>query len=128
MNETPAENASSDGSTANLFSPEELELMEDANGVAADQTMAPALDELQEQYNTVVRLVAEGGERERQLRAIVHDLTMLANANQQQHCSLHEQTLTLARIMISSSERELQLKQSLEEVRSVIGKRARTLM
>ena len=128
MDEEPAENSSCEVAAASLFSPEELELMGNANGVVPNQITVPALDELQEQYQTVVRLVAEGGERERQLRAIVHDLTMLANANQQQHFSLHEQTLTLARIMISSSERELRLKQSLEEVRSVIGKRARTLM
>ena len=128
MIDEPVENPKCDTAPESFFSPEEQEMMQNANGGPDDQATAPALDELQEQYKTIVRFVAEGGERERQLRAIVHDLTMLADANQQQHCSLHEQTLTLARIMSSSSERELQLKQSLEEIRSVIGKRARTLM
>ena len=113
---------------ADLFSPEELAMMTGADGIIDDVVVTHDRDELQRQYNAVARLVAEGGERERQLRAIVHDLSLLADANQQQQCSLHEQTRTLARIVVSSSERELQLKQCLEDFRTVINRRAKQAM
>lgn len=113
---------------ADLFSPEELAMMTAADGIVDDVVVTHDHDELQQQYNAVARLIAEGGERERQLRAIVHDLTLLADANQQQQASLHEQTRTLARIVVSSSERELQLKQCLEDFRNVIGGRAKKVM
>lgn len=111
-----------------LFSPEELAMMSAAGGIVDGVVVTHDREELQQQYNAVARLIAEGGERERQLRAIVHDLTMLADANQQQQASLHEQTRTLARIVVSSSERELQLKQCLEDIRTVIGTRATRVM
>ena len=113
---------------AELFSPEELAMMTAADGIIDDVVVTHDPEELQQQYNAVARLIAEGGERERQLRAIVHDLTLLADANEQQQASLHEQTRTLARIVVSSSERELQLKQCLEDFRSVIGTRAKKVM
>lgn len=119
---------SADDATAELFSPEELAMMTAANGIVDGLVVTHDHEELQQQYNAVARLIAEGGERERQLRAIVHDLTLLADANQQQQCSLHEQTRTLARIVVSSSERELQLKQCLEDIRNVIGRRGRQIM
>lgn len=122
---------SSDGSSdgdGNLFSPEEMAMMTAANGIVEGVVVTHDREELQQQYNAVARLIAEGGERERQLRAIVHDLTLLADANQEQHSSLHEQTRTLARLMVSSSEREFQLKQCLEDVRKVIGTRARSVV
>jgi hypothetical protein len=117
-----------DGAAAELFSPEELAMMTAASGIVDDLVVTHDHEELQQQYNAVARLIAEGGERERQLRAIVHDLTLLADANQQQQSSLHEQTRTLARIVVSSSERELQLRQCLEDFRAVIGRRARQVM
>lgn len=113
---------------ADLFSPEEVALMTTANGIIDDVVVTHEREELQQQYKAVARLVAEGGERERQLRAIVHDLSILADANQQQHCSLHEQTRNLARLVVSSSERELQLKQCLEDFRRVINRRAKNVM
>lgn len=116
------------GADADLFSPEELAMMSSAPGLIDDLVVTHTREELQQQYNSVARLIAEGGERERQLRAIVHDLTILADANQDQQCSLHEQTRNLARMVVSSSERELQLKQCLEEFRLVINRRARKVM
>ena len=113
---------------ADLFSPEELAMMSAANGLVDEVVVFHDRDELQAQYNAVARLIAEGGERERQLRAMVHDLTLLADANGQQQSSLHEQTRTLARLVVTASERELQLKQSLEDFRAVIGRRARTVL
>ncbi|MGI4730663.1 MAG: hypothetical protein ACRYFW_02810 [Janthinobacterium lividum] len=117
-----------DAADTDLFSPEELAMMSTADGIIDDVVVVHDRDELQQQYNAVARLIAEGGERERQLRAIVHDLTLLADANQLQQCSLHEQTRTLARLVVSASERELQLKQSLDDFRALIGRRARNLM
>ncbi|WP_010164987.1 MULTISPECIES: hypothetical protein [unclassified Sphingomonas] len=111
-----------------LFSPEEMAMMTAADGIIEDVIVTHDHEELQQQYNAIARLIAEGGEREQQLRGIVHDLTLLADANQQQQASLHEQTRTLARIVVSSSERELQLKQCLEDVRNVIGSRAKRVM
>ncbi|WP_375382036.1 hypothetical protein [uncultured Sphingomonas sp.] len=117
-----------DMADTDLFSPEELAMMSMADGIIDDVVVVHDRDELQQQYNAVSRLIAEGGERERQLRAIVHDLTFLANANQLQQSSLHEQTRSLARLVVSASERELQLKQSLDDFRALIGRRARNVM
>jgi hypothetical protein len=113
---------------ADLFSPEELAMMTAAEGITDGVAVTHDREELQQQYIAVARLIAEGGERERKLRAMVHDLNLLADANQQQQASLHEQTRTLARIVVSSSERELQLKQCLDDIRSVITGRTRNVM
>ena len=72
-------------------------------------------------------MVAEGGERERQLRALVNELTILAGVNEQQR-SYHEQTQTLARLVLASSERELHLQQCLEAVRNVALTRVRHII
>ena len=107
-----------------LFSPEELEMMREAEGSTGEPGVKPDAEELQAQLTAVARLVAEGGERERQLRALVADLTMLGNPVQQQQ-SVHEQTQRLAQIVLASSERELQLQQCLDTVRSVVLVRAK---
>lgn len=100
-----------------LFSPEELAMMRAANGATC---AAPAKDdvrELQAQFTAPAKLIAEGGERERQLRALIHQLTALARTSEQQQRSIYEQTQNLARIVISSSEREVQLQENLETLR-----------
>lgn len=108
-----------------LFSPEELEMMRDANGASAALPDKPDVEELQAQFTAVARLVAEGSERERQLRALVNDLTLLARANAEQQQSIYAQTQTLAHIVIASSEREVKLQENLETLRNVVLGRAR---
>lgn len=114
------------GDDPGLFSPEELEMMRDATG-AEGALSPPDAAELQEQLTAVARLVAEGGERERQLRAVIADLTLLAKPAEQQQ-SIHEQTQRLARIVLASSERELQLQQCLDTVRHVVLSRAKSAL
>lgn len=108
-----------------LFSPEELEMMGDANGATAELAVKPDAEELQAQFTAVARLVAEGGERERQLRALINDLTLLAKTNAQQQQSIYAQTQTLAQLVINSSEREVKLQENLEALRAVVMGRAR---
>lgn len=108
-----------------LFSAEELAMMQDANGMDDEVTAEPK--DLQAQLNIVARLVAEGGERERQLRALINDLTMLATPDAQRQ-STFEQTQNLARIVLASSERELQLQQCLETLRGVVMVRAKGVL
>lgn len=110
-----------------LFSPEELAMMQGAEGMNDESTVKTDVEELQSQLTAVARLVAEGGERERQLRALIADLTMLAKPIRTQQ-SIHEQTQRLASIVLASSERELQLQQCLETVRSVVLTRAKNVV
>ena len=125
MKEAPIERAES--FDPDLFSPEELEMMRGADGDADDPELHHDAAELQRQYEALARMVAEGGERERQLRALVNELTILAGVNEQQ-CSYHEQTQTLARLVLASSERELHLQQCLEAVRNVALTRVRHII
>ena len=99
-------------------------MMHGADGMTEEPGVKPDAEELQGQLTAVARLVAEGGERERQLRALIADLTMLGKPAQQQE-SMHEQTQRLAQIVLASSERELQLQQCLDTVRSVVLVRAK---
>jgi hypothetical protein len=110
---------------ADLFSPEELAMMREANGATNELTVKHDVSELQAQFTAVARLVAEGGERERQLRGLINDLTLLAKASQQQQHSIYTQTQTLAKIVISMSEREVELQQNLESLRGVVLGRAK---
>lgn len=110
-----------------LFSPEELAMMRDANG-ATNAVANPDSDEMQAQFVTLAKLIAEGGERERQLRAVINQLIMLAKAGAQQQQSLYAQTQTLAQIVISGSEREVELYDTLQALRDMIVGRAQTLM
>ena len=109
---------------SDLFSPEELAMMHGAEGVTEELGVKSDAEDLQSQLSAVARLVAEGGERERQLRALIADLTMLGSPAAQQQ-SIHEQTQRLAQIVLASSERELQLQQCLDTVRSVVLVRAK---
>ncbi len=111
---------------ADLFSPEELAMMQGANGNSVPAVPADA-DELQAQIEAVARLVAEGGERERQLRALINDLNVLARTSEAQQRSIYEQSQTLARMLMSSSEREVKLQESLETLRDVAMTRARNV-
>lgn len=110
-----------------LFSPEELAMMQEADGVVEDVRVQHDAAELQRQFNCVARLVAEGGERERQLRALIFDLTAMAPTTRLQQ-SAHEQTQNLAMIVMASSERELQLQQCLETLRGVVINRAKDVL
>jgi hypothetical protein len=110
-----------------LFSPEELEMMKGAEGIVEELELPHDATELQRQYQALARMVAEGGERERQLRALVNELTLLAQSADQQR-SYHEQTQNLARIVLASSERELHLQQCLEAVRNVALNRVRNVI
>lgn len=107
-----------------LFTAEELAMMAEADGIIESMTVKHSAEELQAQYTALAKMVAEGGERERQLRALVHDLTMLQTTVEQQR-SQHEQTQSLAKLVLASSERELQLQQCLNVVRGVALSRAR---
>lgn len=109
-----------------LFSQEELAMMRGADGVTDEMSVRHTAKELQAQYSAVARLVAEGGERERKLRAVVADLTAILQANEQ-HASLYEQTQSLAKIVLASSERELDLQNSLEALRSAVIVRAKKI-
>lgn len=112
---------------SDLFTPEELAMMNGADGVVEELGVKHDADELQSQLTAVARLVAEGGERERQLRALIADLTMLGKPVEQQQ-SMHEQTQRLAQIVLASSARELQLQQCLDTVRSVVLVRAKSVI
>lgn len=125
MKETKVDGAA--GYDSDLFSPEELAMMEGANGSSNDPVMPADADELQAQIAAVARLVAEGGERERQLRALINDLNVLAKTSEVQQRSIYEQSQTLAKIVISSSEREVKLQASLEALRDVAMHRARSV-
>ncbi|MEL6876477.1 MAG: hypothetical protein AAGL68_00070 [Pseudomonadota bacterium] len=106
-----------------LFTEEELEMMQEADGVTDDLSHQPSNKELQAQYTAVARLVAEGGERERQLRAAIADLTSLLKASEQA-ASLQEQNQSLAKIVLASSEREAEIQRGLEELKQAVLKRA----
>ena len=124
MEEAPIED---DGTfDPDLFSPEELEMMHGAEGLGAPAA-EPDLAELQRQYVSLARMVAEGGERERQLRTLVNELTLLASASDH-HRAYQEQTQALAKLVLASSERELQLQQCLEAVRNVALSRVRNII
>lgn len=110
-----------------LFSPEELAMMREADGVVDGFAVEHDAKELQAQYVALAKMVAEGGERERQLRALVNDLTLLAQSNMQVR-SHHEQTQNLAKIVLASAEREMHLQQCLEAFRSVALTRARNVI
>ena len=124
MKEAPIERAGD--YDPDLFSPEELEMMRAAEGSHEPELRHDAA-ELQRQYAALARMVAEGSERERQLRALVNELTILAKANEQQRSYL-EQTQNLARLVLASSERELHLQQCLEAVRNVALTRVRNII
>ncbi len=112
---------------ADLFSPEELAMMSSANG-ATNPIASPAdPDDLQAQIEAVARLVAEGGERERQLRALINDLTVLARTSEAQQRSIYDQSQTLARLVVSGSKREVKLQESLVALREVAMVRARSV-
>ena len=102
-----------------LFSPEELALMRDANGATNDFAVKD-VNALQTQFMDVARLVAEGGERERMLRGLINELTLLTKKGLLHQNSIYEQTQALAQIIISSSEREVDLQRHLESLRSVV--------
>lgn len=109
-----------------LFSPEELEMMSNADGVIDGNTVEQGAADLQRQYAELAGMVAEGAERERKLRALVNELTLLARGSDQQR-SYHEQTQNLAKLLLASSERELHLQQCLEAVRNVALARVRNI-
>jgi hypothetical protein len=106
-----------------LFSEEELAMMRGADGVTDELSVKHNAKELQAQYSAVARLVAEGGERERKLRAVIADLTAILQTGDQ--TSLYQQTQNLAKIVLASSERELELQNSLEAIKSAVLNRAK---
>lgn len=125
MRETKVEKSA--GEDSHLFTPEELALMQGANGSSNGPAWPADADELQAQIAAVARLVAEGGERERQLRALINDLNVLARTSEAQQRAIYEQSQTLAKIVISGSEREVKLQASLEALREVAMQRARAV-
>jgi hypothetical protein len=107
-----------------LFTEEELEMMKEADGVTDELSHRPSNKELQAQYTALARMVAEGGERERLLRAAIADLTALLKASDQA-ASLQQQNQNLAKIVLASSEREAEVLRGLEELKLAVLKRAR---
>jgi hypothetical protein len=106
-----------------LFSEEELAMMRGSDGLTDELSVKHSAKELQAQYSAVARLVAEGGERERKLRAVIADLTAILQTGDQS--SLYQQTQSLAKIVLASSERELELQNSLEAIKSAVLNRAK---
>ena len=125
MKEAPIERAGE--FDPDLFSPEELEMMQGADGVVEGMAVSHDAAELQRQYAALARMVAEGGERERQLRQLVNELTLVSRADDHRR-SHHEQTQNLARLVLASSERELHLRECLEAVRAVALNRVRSMI
>lgn len=112
---------------SDLFSDEELAMMREADGIVDRLDVEHDAVELQRQHTVLARLVAEGGEREQQLRALINELTLLNQTNDHQR-SYQEQTQNLARIVLASSERELHLQKCLEAVRTVALSRVRNII
>ncbi len=110
-----------------LFSPEELQMMREADGVSPEPTAEQNCEHLQMQFTAVARLVAEGAERERQLRGLIKELTLLAKTSAAQQHSIYTQTQALAQIVIAMGEREGDLQANLEALRTVILGRAKTI-
>ena len=125
MEEKTGDNAEFDPT---LYSSAELALMRKASGPTEELDVEPDLKSLQLQFSALARLVAEGGDRERQLRALISDLTLLAKTSAQQQHSIYEQTQLLAQIVLASSDREVKLQQNIEAVRIVVLGRAQQLM
>ena len=111
-----------------LYSSAELALMSEAGGTTEEVYVEPDLKSLQVQFSALARLIAEGGDRERQLRALINDLTLLAKTSAQQQHSIYEQTQLVAQIILASSDREVKLQQNIEAVRAVVMERAQQLM
>jgi len=126
MEEKSSDKAAEFDST--LYSSAELELMGEASGTTEELYVEPDLKSLRVQFSALARLVAEGGDRERQLRALINDLTLLAKTSAQQQHSIYEQTQLLAQIILASSDREVKLQQNIEAVRTVVMGRAQQLM
>ena len=110
-----------------FFSPEELEMMREADGVSRDPAAEQNGEHLQAQFTAVARLVAEGAERERQLRGLINELTLLAKTSAAQQHSIYTQTQALAQIVIAMGEREGDLQTNLESLRTVILGRAKSV-
>ena len=108
-----------------LFSPEEIAMMREAEGTTDALAVKHDVQDLQAQFVAVARFVAEGAERERQLRALITDLTLLAKTSAQQQHSIYTQTQTLTQIVVSMSKRELELQENLESLRGVVLGRAK---
>jgi hypothetical protein len=109
-----------------LFSAEELAMMHGSDGLTDQLSVQHSSKELQAQYTAVARLVAEGGERERKLRAVIADLTAVLQTGDQ-NSSLYQQTQNLAKIVLASSERELEMQNSLEVIRTAVLVRAKNV-
>ena len=103
-------------------------MMQQAEGLIDGLTTHHDAVELQAQFSAVARLVSEGCERERQLRALISDLTVLAKTNEAQQRSIYEQTQNLAKIILLSAEREMQFQASLDSLRRIVTGRAERLI
>lgn len=103
-------------------------MMQQAKGLVDGITTEHGAAELQAQLSAVARLVSEGCERERQLRTLISDLTVLAKTSEAQQRSIYQQTQNLAKIVLLSAEREMQFQASLDSLRKIVTVRADQLL
>jgi hypothetical protein len=105
-----------------LFTPEELALMGESEGVATSPSpLASEKDVLQAQIKSLAAMVADGCERERELRAALNALTLTSDADVA--VSLQEQTHSLAKLVMASCERERTLQSNLRHIRQILQDR-----
>jgi hypothetical protein len=108
------------GADTDLFSPEELALMNGSDGLSGFAPVKPAQEQLEEQVRTMAVLVAEGCERERQLRNAMKRLE-LAAASADDFTGIQAQVASLAQMLMTSAERERALQQRLNAISAMVA-------
>jgi len=108
------------GFEEDFFSPEELAMMNGADGDTDALFITPSVDDLQAQLQAMATLVDQGCEREQELRVILKGLRS-AQADEASASSAQQQTEALARMVIMSCERERALQEKLGELRKIFA-------
>ncbi|MEM6681114.1 MAG: hypothetical protein AAF607_02630 [Pseudomonadota bacterium] len=108
------------GFEEDFFSPEELAMMNGADGDTEELFVTPSVDDLQAQLQTMALMVDQGCEREQELRVILKGLRA-AQADDDSASSAQQQTEALARMVILSCERERALQEKLAELRKLFA-------
>ncbi|MEM1021275.1 MAG: hypothetical protein AAGJ09_12395 [Pseudomonadota bacterium] len=103
-----------------FFSPEELAMMNEADGEVEELFVKPSVTDLQSQLQTMATLVDEGCDREQELRVILKGLRS-AQTDDKTATSAQEQTEALAKMVIMSCERERALQEKLVELRKLFA-------
>ncbi|MEM7568214.1 MAG: hypothetical protein AAF337_00325 [Pseudomonadota bacterium] len=103
-----------------FFSPEELAMMNGADGEVDTLFVTPDVKDLQDQLQTMATLVDEGCEREQELRVILKGLRA-TQVDDPGGASAQAQTEALAKMVITSCERERALQSKLSELRQMFA-------